>query len=143
MVAPSRGATSWTTPGMILCMHADEEDNTCNVHQGCGRGMRGQTLLFIPNPAVVLRILLYHREGSLCTHSVPIPTLLKVSAVVSCCTWALRPALRCPSYPSRVPRRSGGRKPDRPSAAAFCACVAMTPCTSITTLPTTPRPIPP
>src|SRR5262249_47659945 len=79
MVAPSRGATSWTTPGIILCICADEEENTCDVHKGCGRGMRSTPLRFIPNPVLVLRILLYHREGSLCTHSVPISTLLKVS----------------------------------------------------------------
>src|SRR5262245_43361556 len=105
---------------MILCMRADEEDNTCDVRQGLGRGMRSALLRFIPNPAVVLCILLYHREGSLCTHSVLIPTLLKVSAVVSCCTWALRPASRCPSCPSRVPRPSGGPKRDSPSAAVSC-----------------------
>src|SRR5262249_39512984 len=26
----------WTTPGMTLCMRGDEEDLTCDVHQGCG-----------------------------------------------------------------------------------------------------------
>ena len=26
--------TSWATPGMTLCIRADEEDNTCDVHQG-------------------------------------------------------------------------------------------------------------
>ena len=26
----------WATPGMILCIRADEEDNTCDVLQGCG-----------------------------------------------------------------------------------------------------------
>src|SRR5947209_5052954 len=100
-----------------------------------GEECGGLALLFVPNPVVVLRILLYYREGSLCTHSVPISTLLKVSAVVSCCTWALRPASRCLSCPSRVPRPSGVPKRDRPSAAVSCTCVAMIPCTSIITLP--------
>ena len=45
--------------------------------------------------------------------------------------------------PSRVPRPSGVQKRDSPSAAASYACVAMTPCTSITTSQVTPRPIPP
>jgi hypothetical protein len=30
------------------------------------------------------------REGSLCTHGMPIAIWLRVSAVVSCCRWALR-----------------------------------------------------
>src|SRR5215510_7547665 len=105
--------------------------------------MRDQTLLFIPPSAVALPILFYHREGSLCTHSMPIPTLLKVSAVVSCCTWALQPALRCPSCPSLVLRLSGVRKRVSPSVVVSYACVAMIPCTLITTLHPTPEPIPP
>src|SRR5206468_4177122 len=84
----------------------------------------------------------HNREGSLCTHSVPIPILLKVSAVVSYYRWALPPASRCLPCPSPVPRLSGGPKRDSPSAAASCACAAMTPYTSITTSPITLGPAP-
>src|SRR5712691_2321146 len=131
------GATCRATPGVILWSRVYEEGNDATVIRGAG--VRCACASPIPRPHYKY---CHTREGSLCTHSVPIPILLKVSAVVSCCRWALRPASRCLPCPSRVPRPSGGPKRDSPNAAASYACVAMTPCTSITTSPTTPGPAP-
>ena len=40
MVASSRDDTCWATLSVILWIYTYEEDNACDVHQGCGRGMR-------------------------------------------------------------------------------------------------------
>src|SRR5262245_36244367 len=125
-------------PGVILWSRIDEEGNDVTVIRGAGV----RCACASPIPRLHYRYC-HTGEGALCTYSVPVLIVLRVSAVVSCYRWALPPASRCLPCPSHVLCHSGEPKQASPSAAVSYACVAMTPCTSITTSPTMPRPIPP